>query len=260
MKRNTRIFPDCPKPLLFGHRGYSQLAPENTMESYQLCREYGIPGIELDVHLCATGELVITHDYNVERVSGYNGIVEQMSYAQICTIDVGSYKAPSFAGARIPLLKEVFESFGTEFYYDIELKEQGISDSGLVEDTLNMIDAYDLGSRCMISSFNPFSVRRFRKRCRNRIPTAVIYCISEQVPKLLQKGFGRHIAHCGILKPDHTQITGKQFTHDHTRRGYPIVTWVVDDDMEGKRLLDLGVTGIISNAPGNLLDLIATYQ
>jgi len=65
------FFARTDRPLLFGHRGYSLLAPENTMKAFDLCAERNIPGVELDVHLCKTGELVVIHDHNLRRLSGF---------------------------------------------------------------------------------------------------------------------------------------------------------------------------------------------
>jgi glycerophosphoryl diester phosphodiesterase len=62
------------------------------MESFQSCADQGVQAIELDIHLCATGELVVTHDFNVKRVSGYDGLVEQMSFNQLRALDAGFYK------------------------------------------------------------------------------------------------------------------------------------------------------------------------
>jgi len=56
------LLPDRPRPLLFAHRGCSSLAPENTMAAFATALRVGSPGVELDVHRCATGELVVAHD------------------------------------------------------------------------------------------------------------------------------------------------------------------------------------------------------
>ncbi len=64
--RNGRV-------LLFGHRGYSSLAPENTLAAFRILLEKQIPGAELDVRRCKSGELVVTPDAPLERVTGLKG-------------------------------------------------------------------------------------------------------------------------------------------------------------------------------------------
>ena len=62
-----KILPNAKRPLLFGHRGVSSLAPENTITSFKKAVELGIPGVELDVHLTKTGELAVIHDSSIKR-------------------------------------------------------------------------------------------------------------------------------------------------------------------------------------------------
>ncbi len=242
------------KPLLFGHRGYSALAPENTMEAFKLCVDQGIPGVELDVHLCKTGELVVIHDHDLKRLAGVEGLVEDLTFEELRRLDVGSHKNPKFKGARIPLLSELFESFGNKLYYDVELKVSGTKDTGIGKKTWETIKEYHLEEYCMVSSFNPFSIRYFNRSSKRAIPSAVIYCVSESVPKVLQKGAGRHLAKASVLKPIHKQVTAQTMERFRSSKGYPICTWTVDDLDTARRVLNLKVDGIISNDPGMLLN------
>ncbi|MDD2296482.1 MAG: glycerophosphodiester phosphodiesterase family protein, partial [Sphaerochaetaceae bacterium] len=105
------LFPHAKRPLLFGHRGYSELAPENTMAAFDLCVTHEIPGIEIDVHLCKTGELVVIHDHDLLRLAGVENTVEEMSLTELKQLDVGSHKDKKFAGERIPLLEELFTTY-----------------------------------------------------------------------------------------------------------------------------------------------------
>ncbi len=261
MKHHMPLFPNAPSPLLFGHRGSPRLAPENTLPSFELCRAPGIDGIELDVHLCATGELVVTHDENTLRVSGFDGIVEQMSYDQIRELDAGAnFSGRAYQPLRMPLLSEVFESFGTDLYYDIELKTDRYRDTGLAAAVYRMIKHHGIEQHAVVSSFNPFPVRYFRRHAGDSIPAAVIYCVCDEQPKFLQRGFGRHLAGCRVLKPEHIQITSERFSHDSGKRGYAVLTWTVDDADEAVRLCDLGVDGLITNEPGIMKDVIAAYR
>src|SRR5262249_35807127 len=55
--------------LIFAHRGASADSPENTMKAFRLAREQGADGIELDARPCATGELVVFHDDDLDRLA-----------------------------------------------------------------------------------------------------------------------------------------------------------------------------------------------
>ncbi len=243
------LFPHATRPLLFGHRGYSELAPENTIKAFDLCLAHGIPGIELDIHLCKTGELVVIHDHKLQRLAGVDGEVEEMSLADLKQLDVGTHKDEKFKGERIPLLEELFKKYGKNFYYDIELKVHGHKDTGIARKTWEMIQAYTLEEVCLVSSFNPFAVRHFNQASKKAIPTAIIYSESKEVPKILRHGWGRHIAQATVLKPGRKLVTTDMLHKFSTKKGYPILTWTVNNKKEGETLLKLGVDGLVSNDP-----------
>lgn len=74
---------------IFAHRGASAYAPENTMEAFELAAKQGADGIELDVHVTKDGEVVVTHDEKIDRVSNGSGFIKDMDAARI--------KAPVFS-------------------------------------------------------------------------------------------------------------------------------------------------------------------
>ena len=64
---------------IFAHRGASAYAPENTMEAFELAAKQGADGIELDVHVTKDGEVVVTHDEKIDRVSNGSGFIKDMT-------------------------------------------------------------------------------------------------------------------------------------------------------------------------------------
>ena len=57
------------RPLVFGHRGGSRLAPENTMAAFDRAVAEGVDGLELDVRLSKDGGVMVCHDARVDRTS-----------------------------------------------------------------------------------------------------------------------------------------------------------------------------------------------
>ena len=78
---------------------------------------------------------------------------------------------------------------------------------------------------------------------------ATIFAIDEEVPKILQRGFGRHLAPTTILKPEFKQVDRKLI-----KKNYHIITWTVDDIQTGENLIEMGVKGLISNDPKKFLN------
>ena len=254
------------KVLVFGHRGMSQFYPENTMVSFSQCASNpNIDAIELDVHLCKSGEVVIAHDFTLKRTAGIDVEIEDLSFDEIKAIDVGSFKGPGFSDARIPLLAELFSSFGSRFIYDIELKvKAGKINKDLCRKVASLIKEFHLEDRVLVSSFNPVALRAFRNVCRDiglEVPRADIFDRSANVPKPLRNGAGHLISASTYLKPSVAQLD-ESFVASHGR--LPIITWTVNTASEAQRVLALNsdimrVFGLIGNDPNLLADTVSHW-
>ena len=237
--------------LLFGHRGYSALAPENTLAAFSLLLEHGIPGVELDVRLSRDGKVVVIHDENVRRVTGVDALVQECRASKLRQMDAGSWFGAPFQDEGIPLLDEVFELAGERLYYDIELKWGQRESGGLEQAVVERIRSHGMVDRCLISSFNPYCVRRIQA-IAPQIPTAHIYAKHRDVPLLLRRGQAGVAIPTPYIKPRSSQVS--RFSSFILRRMLRsrILTWTVDDPGEATRLIHLGVRGIISNHPSKI--------
>ena len=245
------------KLLLFGHRGYSALAPENTLAAFGLLLEHDIPGVELDVRLSRDGKVLVIHDENARRVTGVDAPVRECPASMLRGLDAGGWFGASFRGQSIPLLDEVFELLSDRLYYDIELKWGQRSGGGLEEAVIERIRAHELQDRCLVSSFNPYCIRRTQVLAPE-MPTAHIYSTHREVPMLLRRGQAGLFIPTPFMKPQSTQLTSlSSFVLRRVLRRQ-IITWTVDDPGEAARLVDLGVRGIVSNDPGRIKPLLGS--
>lgn len=240
-------------PLLFAHRGGKTDAPENTLAAFRWVLENKIPAIELDVHRCATGELVVIHDFHTKRICGTDYSVEETPFIVLRSLDAGSSFDARFAGERIPLLEEVIDLLGDRVFYDIEIKTPHFfGDSKLTDDVLKMVGEKGIAHCSMISSFNPFVVRRVRKK---GFPlTAVIFAEDDDVPFVFKRGQGWYIARSTHLKPGRQLIESGRMCKGLKKRNLPLMTWTVNDAREALRLKNAGVVGICTNCPLTLRD------
>jgi glycerophosphoryl diester phosphodiesterase len=238
-------------PRIYAHRGDSAGAPENTLAAFRRALESGADGVELDVHLCATGEVVVVHDYGLARTTGLDAQVEHTPWSTIRALDAGSWYEPRFAGERVPLLAEVFSALGNRVHYDVEIKWTPRGIGPLEERVVREIERHGLGAHCVVSSFHPIAVRAVH-RIEPALPTAVIYSGRAPMPFYLRRGQGRHLSKSRILKPEHTLVNDRTIRRS-VRQGLAVFAWTVDDPAEAHRLASLGVHGIITNDPGRIL-------
>ncbi len=243
-----------PRPLLFGHRGLSAAAPENTLAAFQLLIDRGIPGAELDVQLSRDRHLVVLHDFGLLRTTGCAAQVRESELSAIRALDAGSWFSPRFRAERIPLLEEVFESCGERLYYDIELKWDRKEANGLEQELLACIRRHGLEARCLLSSFNPYCVRRLRSLAPE-LPAAHIWANNRALPFLLRHGEAGLLFPTPFIKPAADRITPLRALA-YRLRGSRILAWTVDEEEEARRLLRLGVRGLISNDPVRLRDAL----
>jgi glycerophosphoryl diester phosphodiesterase len=242
-------------PLVFGHRGYSSRAPENTIAAFRLLLEHRIAGVELDVHQTADGRIVVSHDESLLRAAGVDCRIATSTLAELCEYDVGAWFGDQFRGERIPLLSEVIELLGTQVVYDIEIKPYNAhllpsgaqSTESLVIDLLRRSGIVD---RSVVSSFDPRVIRRCRGIDR-AIESAVIYADVPEMPWFLRQGQGRLLCGATVMKPEWHQVT-KAMVARHHRAGRAVVPWKVDSADDAANLTALGVDGLISNCPGEL--------
>ena len=123
------VFAGFSRPLLFAHRGASALAPENTVEAFDLAARFGADVLEMDVHMTSDGEVVVLHDATLERTTNGTGQVSAMAYTDLRHLDAG-FRFTTATGAKpflgrgctVPRLEEVLRTF-PNLGFNIEIKQ-----------------------------------------------------------------------------------------------------------------------------------------
>lgn len=89
------------------HRGYCEIYPENTMHAFEGALRANTHCIEIDIQLTKDDQIVVIHDYDVDRVSTGSGFVDQLSYEELLEFDFGVKFGHEFEGTKIPLFADV---------------------------------------------------------------------------------------------------------------------------------------------------------
>ena len=148
--------------LIYGHRGASGHAPENTLEAFRLAMEMGADGFELDVHLSKDGELVVIHDETVDRTTDGTGLVRELTLAQLKELDASNGMA-AYKGAKIPTLGEVFDLIkDTRHIVNVEVKTDEWFYPEIEEKCLALAAEKGVEERVIYSSFNHYTLMKLR--------------------------------------------------------------------------------------------------
>lgn len=132
-----------------GHRGASSVAPENTLASFQAARSLGASGIEFDVHQSVDGELVVVHDFVVDRTTDGSGEILDLSWPMLSDLDAGSWFGRDFTGEPVPTLRQVLALDALDF--ELELKGSG---ERFLRDVLVTVDESGVGARVKFTGGN----------------------------------------------------------------------------------------------------------
>ncbi len=234
--------------LLFGHRGVPQEAPENTLASFGRAVELALDGVELDARLCRTGELVVIHDERVDKLTNGSGCVDQLSFDEIRSLDAGTRFGGSFKGERIPSLEEAFEALRGKMVVNVELKTKSVAGDGLEGKVVALIEKMGLESSVILSSFNPFSIRRV-KQANPALTVGLLF--SDDQPIHLRRAWASHLMKIDGLHPRYPLVTKRLIGRARANKWF-VGTWTVDDADVAARLLRAGVDIVMTNRPRQL--------
>jgi glycerophosphoryl diester phosphodiesterase len=237
------------KPQIFAHRGARRAAPENTLPAFSAALDMGAAGIELDVHLSADGQLVVIHDFSVDKTTDGHGLVTQMSTAELRRLDAGSHFSPAFAGTRIPTLEEVLDLVGSRCRINIEIKSMDIYARDASEAVAAIIRQRSLYEQVIVSSFNPISLIKLR-HLDPAIALGVLY--DGEMPAFFRRVWAGPPILPEAQHPHHRLIDAAYMAWAQGI-GVQVNTWTVNEPEEARRLAALGVTTLITDAPDVLL-------
>jgi glycerophosphoryl diester phosphodiesterase len=261
-------FFDLPTPRVIAHRGASGEYHENTLVAFRAAAEAGAPYFELDAHMTRDGVVVISHDPNLTRTCGLDAAIRDLTLAELKRADAGwgfTAAASTAAGAgefpfrgrgiEVPALAEVFAAF-PERRYVIEVKQSAPS---LAAALLDVIDRAGMRRRVLVASEDHVPIDEVRALAP-RLPTGFPY------PEIL--GFMATLAPGAEpyqprgdalqLPPEYQSwslVTAESVAAIH-RIGAEMHVWTVNDAVEMRAMLALGVDGIITDYPARLLALL----
>lgn len=221
--------------LNIGHRGAMGHETENTLASIQKALDLNVDMIEIDVFKISSGEIVVFHDEEIDRLTNGRGAIESLNLNAIKNLTVkGNHK--------IPLLIEVLDVIDHKVPVNIELKGPGTS-----EGVLEIINSY-IENRgwslndFLISSFNWEELKDMRT-----INKDIEIAVLTEANPLDAIDIAEELDAVAI-NPNYMSLT-KGNVSKIRNHGFKIYTWTVNDAEQISKMKSLGVDGIFTNYP-----------
>lgn len=232
-------------PANIGHRGARGLAPENTLVSF-LAGSESTNYFELDTMLCGSGELVVIHDFTVDRTTDGKGKVADYKYRALAELDAGSFFEEAFEGEQIPTLAQVIQTLPEKTVFDIEMKSEGKKEErqALASALVKLIRKYKLTNRIWVSSFDWDLVDLIRKE-----EPEVLRGL------LVEKGDSLNKSYMDF-EPDlilpHLSACTQEFVQGLKEKSLLVIPYTTNTEEEWNSLLEVGVAGLITDYPDRL--------
>ena len=235
---------DTARPHLRAHRGLNQQQAgidENSIAAFEQALKFGATHIESDVHATKDGVAVLFHDDNLQRVAGLPLKISELTFAELSEIKLAN-------GTKVPSLREVLQHFPS-LRLNLDVKARAGCEATAKE--LNEFRAFD---RVLVSSFSRArNIQTLRLLDANVATSAA----STEVlglwitHKLFGLGFGVIAKNFDAIQIPRSfgliHMDTESFITRARKHGLEVHFWTVNDPKEGKALIALGATGIVSD-------------
>lgn len=241
-------FLDHPRPIAIAHRGGSLENDENTMPAFAHAIALGYRHLETDVHLTRDGQVVIHHDPTLLRLTGDPRAIAGLTWPELQSVR-------THRGAGIPRLADLLESF-PEAFVNIEPKSDAVV--GPLADVIRRMGAL---SRVGTGSFSATRTARLRAALGPGLCWSPAH---RGVLGIWLRGWGLPLPTAGfqVLQVPvafrNIAVVTPRFVRAAHARGLQVQVWIVDDEAEMHRLLDMGVDGLMTDRPTLLKSVLKT--
>lgn len=235
---------DGELPVTVAHRGYSSVAPENTLAAVAAGMRTGAEYVEIDVHTTADGLPVVLHDQTVDRTTEGTGDVAVLPGAQVTALDAGSWFSPAFAGQHLPTFAQVLDLLETGSS-TLLLEIKGPETSAEVERVVDMVVEAGLEDRVVLQSFDVAALRYAREHAP-QIPRGLLRGSLDADPVAVAQDLG-----AVMYNPSATALLARpSVVADLNEAGIAVMPYTVNSAADWARLTEIGVDGVITDRAG----------
>lgn len=236
--------------LNIAHRGFSGRYPENTLLSFCAAMELGCTWLECDIRRTRDGRFAVIHDQTVDRTTNGTGRVDELAWNDISQLDAGSWKAPEFAGARVPLLDELLSAVSRRAQLVIELKVA----KEYVPDVAATVSQHGAFAWTVASAFEWDVIQTVRELAptwrTTWLTTMQDISPDEAIRQCVDAG-------ADTIGPRASRLDAAFVRAAHSA-GLLVRAWGIGDDRgpELRRLINIGADGTTTNFPDILMGIL----
>ncbi|XVS60652.1 glycerophosphodiester phosphodiesterase [Actinosynnema sp. CA-299493] len=246
----THPYLSGPLPRAFAHRGWhlDELSGmENSLAAFRRARQEGYRYLETDVHATSDGVVVVHHDATLDRTTDGTGPVAGQPWSAVRRANVGGREP-------VTRLEDLLEDL-PDAWVNIDVK----ADSAVVP-VLEALRRTDSLRRVCLASFSEKRLARLRRLGGPGLLTSMgprsagALWAAGRVP-LVGLPVRGMVAQVPVRQGRLLVVDGRFVAAAH-RRSLEVHVWTVDDGAEMRRLLDLGVDGLVTDRPDRLRDVL----
>ncbi|HTT59697.1 MAG TPA: glycerophosphodiester phosphodiesterase [Acidimicrobiales bacterium] len=262
--------------IAYAHQGGSFEGPSSTLAAIERALDAGASGIELDVHATQDRRLVVCHDDTVDRTTNRRGAIAEMTLEELRQVDNAYWwiegdvvtpgrpdqdyqfrgRAPADRRFGVATLEEVARTF-PDVLLNLDIKGTAPEVQPYEEQLADEITRLDLTGRVIVASFHDSAIQSFR-RWAPSVPTSAAtdetadFYFSLDGERLAPSVVALQVpARYGTL-----DVVTESFVAGAHAAGIAVHVWTINDVDEMRRLVDLGVDGLISDRPSVLTSVL----
>ncbi|MCQ6272354.1 glycerophosphodiester phosphodiesterase [Pseudarthrobacter sp. R1] len=242
-------------PVAMAHRGFSREGLENSMAAFRAAVELGYRYLETDVHTTADGVVLVFHDDTLDRVTDGSGQIAALTAAEVVGARI-SGREP------IPTFDDLVTGLpGARLNVDVK-------DWNSVRSLAAAIERHQAHSRVLVTSFSDRRRRAVLKLLSRPVassagvvPVALFTVLGRVLPGPVFRWTMRHVLH-GVqalqvpVRRGMIEVVTPGFIRRAHALGLVVHVWTVNEPAEMRRLLRLGVDGIVTDRADLLRDVL----
>lgn len=209
---------------LIAHRGCADQYPENTVLAVEKSAPH-VDMVEVDVQRCGSGELVVFHDDELDRLTDASGAVSTTDWETLSELTVLD------SDQTIPLLSEILAAVPDDTDVNVELKH-----SGMAEDVLETVDG--VANEVIYSSFSGSALWEVRER-DDGAPLALITDDSPEISRSIAADLD-----CVAVNPGTDLVFTSDVVAAAHEDGFEVNVWTINDGETATRVAEAGADGL----------------